>query len=432
MKQVVDKAVQVYKNQGVKGIAKKSRSTFRYRTRAIRRVLRTKKETLEAKALREEYALLSNPVFQVSSEDIAASQAATKGPTPDIKTAIWFVPYFNHFAFGGIQTIFRYIEKLSIEGVQNRIVIYDKPTVNVDHIKAEISDYFPRLKNYEIIVFGDDKINDIKKLPASDIAFCTLWVSAYFLLRYNKTKRKYYFIQDYEPFFYVAGSTFAMAESTYRFGFRGIVNTPGLLAAINQRHGLEGISFIPAVNQELYKPDPGKNNKKVRIFFYARPHNPRNAFNLGIITIQHLLKQYGKKIEIITAGAEWDEAEYGLKGKISNRGLIQSLDEVAALYRSCDIGFAYMLNKHPSYQMLEYAASGVATVMNQNEDHHWLYKDGTNCLLAEPSPAAMAEQIGRLVDDPVLRKKLVAGAAASLGYTWDQQTEMIWNDIKNN
>jgi glycosyltransferase involved in cell wall biosynthesis len=87
--------------------------------------------------------------------------------------------------------------------------------------------------------------------------------------------------------------------------------------------------------------------------------------------------------------------------------------------------------EHTTYQMMEYSASGMATVMNENEDHHWLHKDGINCLLAEPSPAAMAEKIGTLVDNPNLRKKLVDEAQKSLGYTWTQQTEMIWNEICN-
>lgn len=429
MAKLANKIVQVYKNHGVKGVAKKTRSTLRYRLRKFKVVYRP---TLAEKDLAEEYGFLSNEVFQITSSDIKDSQKVNNGSKPEtIRTATWFIPYFNHFAFGGIQTIFRFIEKLSTEGVENRIVIYDNPTVDVDKIHAEIPKYFPNLKKYEIIVFDDDKARSIDKLPASDIAFCTMWVSAYFLLRFNKTKRKYYFIQDYEPLFYPAGSTYAMAESTYRFGFKGITNTPGLLAAVNQRHGLEGISFIPAVNRDLYYPDPNRNNDKVRIFFYARPHNPRNAFNLGILTIQKLLDEYGDRIEIIAAGAEWNEADYGLREKIINKGLIQSIEEVAALYRSCDIGFSYMLNKHPSYQMLEYAASGVATVINYNEDHGWIYKDNINCLLAEPSPYAMAEKIGKLIEDPALRKKLVKGAQKELGYTWDQQTEMIWNDIKN-
>jgi glycosyltransferase involved in cell wall biosynthesis len=432
-KKLTHKIVQVYKNNGLKGVAKKGSSTIRYRTQGIRRNLPAHHETPEQKVLREESEFVKNEIFQITSEDIAASKRACAGPLPGkIKTATWFVPYYDHFGFNGIQTIFRFIEKLSKEGVKNRIVIFDNPTMDTAQLAREMTKSFPAIKDYEIVVFGDDKLEGIKQLPPSDIAFCTIWMSAYVLLRFNQTKRKYYFVQDYEPLFYVAGSTYALAESTYRFGFKGVVNTPGLLAAVNQGHGMEGFSFIPAVNHDLYYPDPARNNDRVRIFFYARPLNPRNAFNLGVLTIKHLLEKYGKRIEIITAGAEWDEAEHGLKGKITNLGLIKSLDEVAALYRQCDIGFAYMLNKHTTYQMMEYSASGMATVMNENEDHHWLHKDGVNCLLAEPSPASMAEKIGLLIDDPKLRQQLVDGAQASLGYTWEQQTEMIWNNLKVN
>ena len=429
---LIKKAVNVYKNNGAKGVARKSAAFAKKRLHAVKRKLTRTKDSPAVATLREEIAFTSNDIFQITQEDIDISKAVTAGPAPKIKSAVWFVPYFDHLGFNGVQTIFRFIEKLSIEGVKNTIVIYDRPTFEVATFKEQISSSFPRLKNYDVVVFGDNKLAGVAKLPESDIAFCTFWVSAYVLLRYNKTKRKYYFIQDYEPMFYPAGSTSALSESTYRFGFRGVVNTPGLLAAVNQKHGLEGISFIPTVNRELYHPDPArKPNKKVRIFLYTRPLNPRNAFSLGVLTIKHLLDKYGSKIEIITAGAEWDEAEYGLKGKITNLGLLKSLQEVADTYRSCDIGFSFMLTPHTSYQMLEYTASGMATVMNRNEDHLWLHKEGVNCLLAEPSPAAMAESVGRLIDDPKLRAKLVKNAEKELSYSWEQQMESLWNDVKN-
>ena len=433
MSEVLNKAIAVYKNKGVKGVARKSRSTIKYRSGRLKQKIVNPKEGYEDKNLRQEYEFVANKIFEITSNDIELSKKACQAKLPKkIETALWFVPYYNHFGFNGIQTIFRFIEKLSIEGVRNTIVIYDNPAMDVEKMKQEISAYFPDTKNYNIVIFGEDQEKGINDLPQSDIAFCTFWVSAYMLLRYNKTKRKYYFIQDYEPLFYVAGSTFALAESTYRFGFTGIVNTPGLLAAVNQEHGLGGVRFIPAVNHVVYYPDPNKNNKRIRIFFYARPHNPRNSFNLGVLTIKILLEKYGNKIEVITAGSEWNEARYGLKGKISNLGLIKSLDDVGKLYRTCDIGFAYMLNKHTTYQMMEYSASGMATVMNNNEDHHWLHKDGINCLLAEPSPSAMAEKISLLVEDADLRHKLVKSAQDSLGYTWEQQTDSIWNYIRNN
>ena len=431
MSSLTKKMIIVYKNTGVRGLATKSKSHVAKRLFNVRRSLRNQQETLDEKNLREEFGFVANDIFQITSEDIAASKRICEGPKPEkIETATWFVPYYDHFGFNGVQTIFRFIEKLSIEGVKNRIVVYDNPSMDVKQMKQDIARYFPRTKNFEIVVFGEDKQKGLRDLPPSDIPFCTIWVSAYLLLRFNKTKRKYYFIQDYEPLFYVAGSTFALAESTYRFGFRGVVNTPGLLAAVNQRHGLEGVSFIPTVNQELYHRDSQRDDSKVRIFFYSRPFNPRNAFNLGILTIKHLLDRYGDRIEIITAGAQWDEAQYGLKGRITNLNLIKTLDEVAALYRTCHIGFAYMMNKHTTYQMLEYTASGMATVMNNNEDHGWLHKDGKNCLLAEPSPAAMAEKIAMLIEDANLRERLVKEATKELAYSWDQTTDTIWNYIK--
>lgn len=320
---------------------------------------------------------------------------------------------------------------MSDEGVINRIIIYDKPSFDVSGLHEQIKDNFPKLKNYEIIIFDHNR-QDVSELPESDIAICSFWISAYLLLKFNKTKRKYYFIQDYEPLFYPGGSTYALAESTYRFGFRAIVNTPGLLAAINQRHGMEGISFIPAVDRTIYYPDVKKDNDKLKIFFYARPNNPRNAFNLGIEIIKQLIDNYGDSIEIITAGASWNEGVFGLHNKITNLGLLGSLAEVAAVYRQCDIGFVYMLSKHPSYQPLEFMASGMATVTNNNEDNLWLLKNGENCLLSEPSPKAMTEAIGCLIENKKLRKEIADNGHKSVGYNWRQQTDMIWNDIKNN
>lgn len=385
------------------------------------------------KDLRKEYEYISNPIFQIDENDIKKSKKTISVKLPKkIRTANWFVPNFDHIKFGGIYTIFRFIEKFSVEGINNRIIIYDNPSFNVNSLKKQIADNFKDLHNYEIVIF-DMNNEGIDSLPSCDLSFCTFWTSAYILLKFNKTRRKYYFIQDYEPLFYPGGSTYALAESTYRFGFRALVNTPGLLAAVNSRHGMEGISFIPAVDQKLYYPDKSfKKDDKVRIFFYARPHNPRNAFNLGILIIKRLKQKYGDKIEIVTAGANWNEDEYGLKGKIVNYGLLGGLEEVANLYRKCDIGFVYMLSKHPSYQPFEFMASGMATVTNNNEDNLWMLKDGKNCLLGEPSPADMANKISILIDDKTLREKIARnGLKTIVRYTWSQQTDMIWNDIRN-
>src|SRR5690349_3330786 len=88
---ITKKAINVYKNQGVKGVLKKSKSTLRYRTRGLRRMLKMRRETLDEKALREEYGFVSNEIFQITSQTIADSKKAISGPAPkDIKSATWF------------------------------------------------------------------------------------------------------------------------------------------------------------------------------------------------------------------------------------------------------------------------------------------------------------------------------------------------------
>jgi len=433
-KQRLDRAKWSLKNEGLSIFAKK---LVRYVPWAIGRA-HIKYSKYLPKPLRSNtgkydsaYLYLTNQIFEITEQDLNKSKKVQENSKPSkIKSATWFVPYFDHLSYGGIYTIFRFINYFAEQGVTNHIVIYDNPTVDVATLHQEINRAFPLLENANLTIF-DPRKDKVKDLPATDIGICTFWVSAYYLLRFNQTKRKYYFIQDYEPLFYEGGSIYALAESTYRFGFEGIVNTPGLLRAINQRHGLKGISFTPAVDPQYYYPSKVKNNKRLRIFFYARPNNPRNAFNLGIIIIKLLLKQYGNKIEIVTAGSDWNEKKFDLKGEITNLGLLHNLKEVGDLYRSCDIGFVYMLSKHPSYQPFEFMATGVATVTNNNEDNLWFLKDGTNCLIAEPSPTAMVEKIGWLIEDKELRQKIQSGGYNTVSSDWGPQLALIWNDIVN-
>ncbi|PJE65217.1 hypothetical protein COU91_02795 [Candidatus Saccharibacteria bacterium CG10_big_fil_rev_8_21_14_0_10_47_8] len=414
------KAAWVLKNEGPISFGKKSVKV------AISKVVKEKHHRLKTS---DEYNYLSNTVFQITEKDILKSKKVTSGEIAKVSSALWFLPYFKHITFGGIFTILRSMEYFAKQGVKTTIIIYDNKYLDLKKTKAEISKHFPGLSDVEIMTCDLER-QSLDELPHVDIAFATIWMSAYFLLKYNNTKRKYYFIQDYEPLFYQAGSMYALAESTYRFGFTGVVNTPGLLWSVNQRHAQEGVSFVPAVDKRYYYPFKKKETKKVKIFFYARPGNPRNAFELGVLIIQDLIKKYGHRIEVVTAGADWDEADYGLKGLIINKGLLGSLEEVGDLYRSCDIGFVFMLSKHPSYQPFEFMACGMATVTNRNEDNLWLFRDRENCLLAEPSPADMAEKISILVDSPALRKKIAKEGQRSINFDWDTELQKIWDYIK--
>ena len=110
--------------------------------------------------------------------------------------------------------------------------------------------------------------------------------------------------------------------------------------------------------------------------------------------------------------------------------MLGSLDEVAALYRSCDIGLVFMHTKHPSYQPFEFMASGMATVSNINPATAWLLRDGENCLLTPPLPTPTAERLGRLVEDAELRARIAAAGLEEVRrYRWEEQIERVWRAI---
>ena len=242
---------------------------------------------------------------------------------------------------------------------------------------------------------------------------------------------KFLFVQDWEPDFYPAGSASAMLTEAARLGIPGIVNTP-TLADTYRAHGSPAVSFVPAVDTELFCPwDRDEHTDgPVRIFFYGRPSTARNAFGLGLAALRLVKERHGDAVQIVCAGEDWDPGQFGATDVLENVGQLGSLRAVAELYRSCDVGLVFMLTRHPSYQPLEFMASGVATVTNENRHTAWLLRHEHNALLAGPVPALVAEQVSRLVEDSDLRERVAcAGRATVEPVGWEDQLERVWQTV---
>jgi O-antigen biosynthesis protein len=344
------------------------------------------------------------------------------------RSVTWFLPFFHHVYFGGTHTLLRFAEHFArVHDVSTHFHCYDVGSAPVPEMSAKVKSAFPALAE---ATFTSSAL-PLEALPPTDVAIATLWTSAYPVMHLRNTQAKFYFVQDNEPQFYPAGAASGLAEETYRFGLPGIVNTPGL-ADVYASYGNPVAAFVPAVDRERYHPptEPRDPSAPVRVFFYARSGSSRNSFGLGIAALRKLKQDYGDRVEIICAGEDWNPGQFGLHGQIRNLGVLSSLDEVGALYRSCDIGLVFMQTKHPSYQPFEYMASGMATVSNINPATSWMLRDGENCLLTPPLPTPAAERLGRLVSDRVLRQKIsTAGVELVNRYRWEDQIERIWSRI---
>ena len=338
-----------------------------------------------------------------SVTDIANNQKAIAiGSTHPIKNYVitWFLPPVTHALKGGVRTVFMLAQNMSENwGTLNHFVIYSysAQNINTTELCASLGRFFPKL-HFTVSVFRKG-VDDIQSIPASNASFCTLWTTAYLLLKYNRTSRKFYLMQDFEPSFYQAGNIYGVIEQTYRFGFSAIANTEGVGNKYRQYNDDITI-FTPGVDQNTFYPDKSKTSigNPARIVFYGRPSNPRNCFLLGIRTLTAVKRKMGDAVEIISVGEEWDTRDFKVDGIVENRGLLASMEEVADLYRSSDIGLVFMITPHPSYQPFEYMASGCVTATNINESNQWLLNEH-NTLLIEPLAEVAARRIHDLLQN---------------------------------
>ncbi len=307
----------------------------------------------------------------------------------------WYLPQFSNPFYGGIMTILRLADYLQRRhGIKQRILICGNS--QRDEIGANIARAFPALSQAEVIVLN--KTKSLTEIPPADYSIATLWTTAYVLLAVENTGYKFYMIQDFEPAFYPAGSTYAQAELSYHFGFYGIANTQSLKEIYERDYGGCAVVLRPSVDKTVFYPSTEeKITSPKRLFYYARPETPRNGFELAAAALRRLKQKYVQSIDIVCAGADWNPADYGLSGVIRSVGMLPYA-ATGNLYRSCHMGLVMMMTKHPSYLPFELMACGAIVVTNFNQANTWLLKDGENCLLSAPSASCLAATLSYGLD----------------------------------
>jgi GT2 family glycosyltransferase len=340
-----------------------------------------------------------------------------------LKRITWFVPGFGH-PYGGVHTILRFADLLRRRyGVENSFVVYDNNQVTPREMEARVMTLFPELPGRFRVIQRADEFAD---LPPSDLAIATLWTSAYALLQYPHAKARAYFVQDFEPLFYPAGSYYALTEQTYRMGLHGIFNTQGLHDHVTSNYPMTGCWFEPTVERHVFHDNRPVRSGPVRLFFYGRPSTDRNAFELGMAVLRQLKREFGGEVDIVTAGEKWDPAVFGLGGTLKNHGVLP-YEKTGDLYRECDVGLCFMFTKHPSYLPFEMMACGVTVVTNNNPANLWLLEHERNCLLAEPTYSCVLDQLRRAVQDAQLRARIGQAAAERVRRTsWEEQVDQVY------
>jgi O-antigen biosynthesis protein len=121
----------------------------------------------------------------------------------------FIIPGMREFS-GGHTTILRVGTFLSTFGHQVSYITFDKSDVKSMEKIAKIN-----LEHYQGVIRSSEALNE-----KYDIGICTLWISCFHLLKYEKNfEYKMYFVQDYEPYFYEMGDEYLLSTKTYDLGF---------------------------------------------------------------------------------------------------------------------------------------------------------------------------------------------------------------------
>lgn len=199
---------------------------------------------------------------------------------------------------GGNTSILRLGTYLHKFGHEIYYVTYDNSKKKQMEKNAEIN-----LPSYKGNFLEKNGLYDYK----FDIAIATLWESCYHLLKYQDNfDYKFYFIQDFEPYFYAMGDLYFMAINTYKLGFHmislGEWNKFKIEEIISKK--VDYIKFPVEIDQYKLNKRKIKINKEVRIALYLKFDSRRAPFLLlqQIEYLHEKLSKLGYEVKIYTFG----------------------------------------------------------------------------------------------------------------------------------
>lgn len=358
--------------------------------------------------------------FIVDDKQIPFSEKEYKAHKNDeVKILNWIIPEMGKGS-GGHLNIFRFISHLENMGFHSRIYLYLTPNYRDNKaVKEFLRENFPIL---------DERVEaywDVKYAKFAHATIATSWQTAYFVKNFQNTISKFYFVQDYEPYFYALGSEAQFAKATYTFGFRGITAGDWLKDKLADEFGMKTSSFGFSYDKDLYKPISKKSDKK-RVFFYARPVTPRRDFELGVLALDLLCKKM-PEVEIVFAG--WDVAAYKLPFKHQNLG-IMGVDKLSRIYSQCDLCFV-LSDTNLSLLPLEVMASNSVAVCSAGANSTWLVNK-ENSVLVDFDPRHIAETLEYyLKHEDELAKIRKNGLKFAQSTSWDKEAARVKDALLN-
>lgn len=304
------------------------------------------------------------------------------------KKIAWVIPHPGKGS-GGHRTIIQNVNALIRAGYECDIYVEEDGVSTGEIVKEKINNW------YEPCTAGVYVGFDLKK--EYDLMFATGWQTIDFV-RKLPAKKKAYFIQDYEPWFFPMGDQYIITENSYRYGFLPVTIGKWLAHKMMSEFGTPAESFDFGADTKIYKPLENIEKENAICFVY-QPEKPRRCDFIGLKALK-LVKAMRPDTKIYLYGSS---AEVNFDFECENLHIIP-IEKCNELYNKCKVGIC-MSASNPSRIPFEMMAAGLPVVELYRENNIYDLPDG-GVLLSEPTPEAIASSIVHLLDNPEECKKM--------------------------
>jgi hypothetical protein len=347
----------------------------------------------------------------VRAAAIASSGWVLPGPAPvtpgEPLTVAWIsVP--PHPGVGGHQTMFRMLGALEQAGHTCVLYLYDRHGWSLEQHRRTVRRAWPAIRA---------DVRDVSAgIDDSHVVFATSWETAYPALASHAAGVRCYFVQDFEPAFYPAGSEALLAEATYRFGFHGVTAGRWLAQMLTRDYGMSAEHFDFGCDVEHYKLDRALEDRLMRtgVCYYCRPGTPRRAYELAMMALD-LFAAARPNVEIHLFGRPAGRVGF----RATDHGLLTP-EQLNALYNRCIAGVCLSAT-NSSLVPHEMLAAGCIPVVN-DAGHNRMVLDNDHVAYSLATPFHLSQALTALVDRSASERTAAALAAAESvrSTTWAQ------------
>jgi glycosyltransferase involved in cell wall biosynthesis len=349
----------------------------------------------------------------------AALTRPTREPNMEALDIHWVIPDFLPGA-GGHMTIFRIVKLLAQFGHRQTLWIQN-PSVHSTPKAAHQT-----MEKHFLTADAEFRFlpSDMSMIEGDAIIASDRW-TAFPVAATKNFFRRFYFVQDYETYFYPAGSHALLTDFTYSLGFDCLC-AGNWLKRLMGEHGLWTMAWELATDDAIYfNPLTEQQRDPSRIAFYSRITTTRRAVELGLLALEELAR-WGYKfgVDFYGAAAEFHEPPYSHQ----YHGILSPM-ELGNLYRKSALGLVFSSTNY-SLVPREMMACRLPVVELDVDSVRSVFPEDVLVRVA-PHPTAIAEGIANLLDNQPGRQQLADRALEyQKQFSWERSARLIESALR--